>query len=144
MGMKDTTYLQHTSLIKFMAALGYGTVGIDCRKGFKGVYDKITISDPTYLSMQNAVALHNGNCFGTANRKMYVREVSISNLTKYLFAGRQRLVKTCYIQRKDYGFHLQKKQIQLTAKGREYVLDGKCGSNYQWLLGALKEEYSVQ
>ncbi len=63
MEMKDTTYLQHISLLRFMGSLGYQAVDVGCNKGFKGVYDKITISDPYYLSLREAIALHNGNCF---------------------------------------------------------------------------------
>ncbi len=139
MEMKDTTYLQHTSLIKFMAALGYETVGIDCCKGF--VTKEPTIQDlynNKFLSLQDAVNLHNGHRELTPHREVRVPYRKPASIV-YQEAFDTKLIDHCYIQRKASSFHLQKQQVQLTEKGREYVLEGKCGSKYQWLVDDLKE-----
>ncbi len=139
MEMKDTTYLQHTSLIKFMAELGYETVGIDCCKGFVTKdYIMWDSYNNKFLSLQDAVNLHNGHRELTPYREVRVPYRKPASIV-YQEAFDTRLIDHCYIQRKSKGFHLQKQQIQLTAKGREHMLDGKCGSNYQWLVDTLRE-----
>lgn len=131
--MKDTTYLQHTSLIKFMAALGYETVGLNCCKGFKSTGKSPVMTNPKYLSLETCIALHNGNCYAISSGFVVVGNLKLKSDSLFLHAHAHKLVHTCYIQRKNKGFHLQKNQITLTEKGYKYVLEGKCGTLYQWL-----------
>ncbi|AUR84771.1 hypothetical protein NVP1063O_104 [Vibrio phage 1.063.O._10N.261.45.C7] len=137
MEFKSTVYLQHTSILKVMAVLGYTSCGVSANRGFKK--NGRHVEGENFISFKDAQNLHNGITVRVCGNYWDMLELKHLQLPQdlYQLALQEKLVECTYLQKvkplRGFSYLLvQQNQVKFTDKGKDYILTGKAGSVYNW------------
>lgn len=138
MTFKSTLYLQHTSILKMMAVLGYVPRDISICKGFKKERKKV--EGVNFVSFSDAQELHNGVTIRICGSQwdMLDKHLKLPSML-YQIAFQHKLVEKTYLQKSKSGLIVQNHQVKFTEGGKDYILAGKAGKAYSWAEDLFKE-----